>query len=99
SVAVFKLLEIVNYLNGRECQCLREKDAAQKKVNDLGHKLSEMKVSFDDYKNKYALQKELVTTLETTEAKLADVVKERDWLLQRVKELEDKILSLEGKLK
>ncbi|MCI39474.1 hypothetical protein A2U01_0060706, partial [Trifolium medium] len=69
SVAVFKLLEIVNYLNGRECQYLRERDAAQKK--------------------------ELVTTLETTEAKLADVVKERDGLLQRVRELEDKILSLE----
>ncbi|MCI43548.1 hypothetical protein A2U01_0064785, partial [Trifolium medium] len=72
SVAIFKLLDVVNYLNGRECQYLREKDAAQKK-------------------------KELVTTLETTEAKLADVVKERDGLLQRVKELEDKILSLEGK--
>ncbi|MCI44583.1 hypothetical protein A2U01_0065822, partial [Trifolium medium] len=55
SVAVFKLLDIVNYLNGRECQYLREKDAAQKKVNDLDHKLFEMKVSFDDYKNKYAL--------------------------------------------
>ncbi|MCI47754.1 hypothetical protein A2U01_0068996, partial [Trifolium medium] len=66
SVAVFKLLEIVNYLNGRECQYLRERDAAQKKVNDLGHKLSEMKVFFDDYKNKYALQQELVATLETT---------------------------------
>ncbi|MCI22645.1 hypothetical protein A2U01_0043821, partial [Trifolium medium] len=74
SVAVFKLLDIVNYLNGREFQYLRKKDAAQKK-------------------------KEFVTTLETTEAKLADVVKERDGLLQRVKELEDKILSLEGKLK
>ncbi|MCI30511.1 hypothetical protein A2U01_0051720, partial [Trifolium medium] len=35
-------------------------------------KLSKMKVSFDDYRNKYALQKNLITTLETTEANLAD---------------------------
>ncbi|MCI45462.1 hypothetical protein A2U01_0066701, partial [Trifolium medium] len=58
-----------------------------------------MKVSFDDYRNKYALQKELITTLETTEGKLADVVKESDALLERVKSLEDKIFLLEEKLK
>ncbi|MCI40259.1 hypothetical protein A2U01_0061492, partial [Trifolium medium] len=56
SISIFKLLEVVNYLNGRECQYLRERDIARKKANDLGQKLSEMKVSFDDYKNKYALQ-------------------------------------------
>ncbi|MCI80010.1 hypothetical protein A2U01_0101281, partial [Trifolium medium] len=38
-------MEIVNYLNGRECQYLRERDVTQKKANDLGQKLSEMKVS------------------------------------------------------
>ncbi|MCI48402.1 hypothetical protein A2U01_0069645, partial [Trifolium medium] len=53
SVVVFKLLEVVNYLNGRECQYLRERDVAQKKANDLGQKFLEMKVSFDDYRNKY----------------------------------------------
>ncbi|MCI56677.1 hypothetical protein A2U01_0077928, partial [Trifolium medium] len=93
------MLEVVNYLNGRECQYLRERDVSQKKVNELRQKLSEMKVSFDDYKNKYALQKELVMTLETTKVNLADVVKEREALLERVKALEDKILLLEEKLK
>ncbi|MCI04727.1 hypothetical protein A2U01_0025774, partial [Trifolium medium] len=43
------------YLNGRECHYLKERDIAQKKANDLGLKLSEMKVSFDDYKNKDGL--------------------------------------------
>ncbi|MCI15005.1 hypothetical protein A2U01_0036140, partial [Trifolium medium] len=54
---------------------------------------------FDDYKNKYALQKKLITDLETTETKLADVVKDRDALLVRVKELEEKISGMEEKLK
>ncbi|MCI50308.1 hypothetical protein A2U01_0071552, partial [Trifolium medium] len=58
-----------------------------------------MKASFDNYKNKYVLQLELIKTLETTEAKLVDVVKERNALLERVKELEGKIHSLEEKLK
>ncbi|MCI95375.1 hypothetical protein A2U01_0116673, partial [Trifolium medium] len=40
SVAVLKLLEIVNYLNGKECQYLKERDVARKKVVDLGLKLS-----------------------------------------------------------
>ncbi|MCI77765.1 hypothetical protein A2U01_0099035, partial [Trifolium medium] len=55
SVAVFKLLEIVNYLNGKECQYLKEWDVARKKVVDLGLKLSGTETAFDDYKNKYAL--------------------------------------------
>ncbi|MCI79340.1 hypothetical protein A2U01_0100611, partial [Trifolium medium] len=70
SVVVFKLLEVVNYLNDRECQYLRERDVAQKKANDLGQKFSKMKVSFDEYRNKYALQQKLITDLEDTEAKL-----------------------------
>ncbi|MCI27890.1 hypothetical protein A2U01_0049090, partial [Trifolium medium] len=36
--------------------------------------------AFDDYKNKHALQQNLVKELEETEAKLAEVVKERDAL-------------------
>ncbi|MCH84384.1 hypothetical protein A2U01_0005216 [Trifolium medium] len=58
-----------------------------------------MRASFDDYKNKHTLQQDLIKTLEMTEAKLGDVVKERDALLERVKELEGKIHSLEEKLK
>ncbi|MCI09384.1 hypothetical protein A2U01_0030470 [Trifolium medium] len=45
------------------------------------------------------LFRRIITDLETTEAKLADVVKERDGLLVRVKELEEKISRLEEKLK
>ncbi|MCI79501.1 hypothetical protein A2U01_0100772, partial [Trifolium medium] len=54
--------------------------------------------AFDDYKNKYALQQKLVVDLEATEAKLAEVVQERDTLLVAVKGLEDRVRVLEDKL-
>ncbi|MCI67085.1 hypothetical protein A2U01_0088343, partial [Trifolium medium] len=72
SMAVFKLLETVTFLNGRECKYLQERDAARKRVKDIGLQLSELQATFDDYKNKYALQQKLVVDLEVTEAKLAE---------------------------
>ncbi|MCI49488.1 hypothetical protein A2U01_0070732, partial [Trifolium medium] len=60
SEAVFRLLEVVTFLNGRECQYLKERDVAMKKVTELGQQLWEMTVAFDDYKNKHALQLNLV---------------------------------------
>ncbi|MCI44519.1 hypothetical protein A2U01_0065758, partial [Trifolium medium] len=80
SMAVFKLLETVTFLNGHECKYLQERDAARKRVKDIGLQLSELHAAFDDYKNKYALQQKLVMDLEATETKLAEVVQERDTL-------------------
>ncbi|MCI55639.1 hypothetical protein A2U01_0076890, partial [Trifolium medium] len=48
---------------------------------------------------KYALQQKLVVDLEVTEAKLADVVQERDTLLATFKGLEDRVRVLQEKLK
>ncbi|MCI35664.1 hypothetical protein A2U01_0056885, partial [Trifolium medium] len=50
SAAIFRLLEVVTFLNGRECQYLKERDAAMKKVTELGQQLWEMTAAFDDYK-------------------------------------------------
>ncbi|MCI80761.1 hypothetical protein A2U01_0102032, partial [Trifolium medium] len=74
---VMKLLEIVSFLNGRECQYLAEGDAARKKLEGVGLKYNELKAAFDDYKDKYALQDDLVKTLEEVEARLDGVTKER----------------------
>ncbi|MCI68049.1 hypothetical protein A2U01_0089308, partial [Trifolium medium] len=71
-MAVFKLLETGTFLNGWECKYLQERDAARKKVKDIGLELSELHASFDDYKNKYALQQKLVINLEATETILAE---------------------------
>ncbi|MCI61854.1 hypothetical protein A2U01_0083111, partial [Trifolium medium] len=83
-MAVFKLLETVTFLNGRECKYLQERDAARKIVKDIGLQQSELYAAFDDYKNKYALQQKLVMDLEATKTKLAEVVQERDTLLTTV---------------
>ncbi|MCI69092.1 hypothetical protein A2U01_0090353, partial [Trifolium medium] len=58
-----------------------------------------MTVAFDDYKNKHALQLNLVKDLEETEAKLAEVVKERDALVEQVKGLREMVAELEEKMK
>ncbi|MCI21252.1 hypothetical protein A2U01_0042418, partial [Trifolium medium] len=42
SVAVFKLLETVTFLNDRECKYLQERDAVRKRVKDVGLQLSEL---------------------------------------------------------
>ncbi|MCI97975.1 hypothetical protein A2U01_0119276, partial [Trifolium medium] len=66
----------------------QERDAARKRVKDLGLQLSELQAAFDDYKNKYDLQQQLAKDLEVAEAKLAEVTRERDTLLVTVKGLE-----------
>ncbi|MCI77888.1 hypothetical protein A2U01_0099158, partial [Trifolium medium] len=58
----------------------------------------ELKAAFDDYKNKYALQVDLVNTLEEVETRLDAVTKERDSLLEQVKVRNEQIASLEEKL-
>ncbi|MCI58614.1 hypothetical protein A2U01_0079869, partial [Trifolium medium] len=45
------------------------------------------------------MQKKLVIDLKATEAKLAEVIQERDTLLAMVKDLEDMVRGLKDKLK
>ncbi|MCI49486.1 hypothetical protein A2U01_0070730, partial [Trifolium medium] len=78
---------------------LQERDAARKRVKDIGLQLTVLQAAFDDYKNKYDLQQKLVGDLEVAEAKLAEVIQERDNLLATVQGLEDKVCGLEDKLK
>ncbi|MCI26453.1 hypothetical protein A2U01_0047648, partial [Trifolium medium] len=77
----------------------KERDAAKKKVTELEQQLREMMAAFDDYKNKHALQQDLMKDLEKAEAKLAEVVKEKDVLVGQVKGLNEKVAELEEKMK
>ncbi|MCI60537.1 hypothetical protein A2U01_0081793, partial [Trifolium medium] len=58
-----------------------------------------LRAAFDDYKNKYALQVDLVKTLEEVEARLDVVTKDRDLLLEQVKRRDEQIASMEEKLR
>ncbi|MCI69394.1 hypothetical protein A2U01_0090656, partial [Trifolium medium] len=53
SVAVFKLLEAVSFLNGRECKYLQERDEARQQKVLLEKKLSEFEVSCEAYKEQH----------------------------------------------
>ncbi|MCI58143.1 hypothetical protein A2U01_0079396, partial [Trifolium medium] len=71
----------------------------RKKLEGVGLKYNELKAAFDDYKNKYALQVDLVKTLEEVEARLDGVIKERNLLLEQVKARNEHIAGLEEKLR
>ncbi|GAU10390.1 hypothetical protein TSUD_423390, partial [Trifolium subterraneum] len=75
-VAVFKLLEVATFLNGRKCKYLRERDEARAHAKDFGEHLS-------------VVEKELSSQTKTLEDSQAQVNKlEKD--LKDAKEEEEK---------
>ncbi|MCI41743.1 hypothetical protein A2U01_0062977, partial [Trifolium medium] len=53
SVAVFKLLEAVSFLNGRECKYLQERDEVRRQKELLEKRLSESEVSLKAYREQH----------------------------------------------
>jgi protein subunit release factor A len=93
-----KLIEIANFLNGRERQFVQEKAGLEKKLKKQDGELRkahadlrELDVSFEAYKDKYQLQLELTRTLEERE-------READKLAEEKRILEGKVAELEGQL-
>jgi hypothetical protein len=98
TVAAFKLMEISNFLKDRETKYLKERDNNQKREKEMGESLQktrkdleETKSHFKAYKEKYALQVSLMTTLSENEEEAKRVTEEK-------KVLEDKVAELEGQL-
>jgi hypothetical protein len=98
TVAAMKLIEIANFLNGRERQFVQEKAGLEKKLKKQDGELRkahadlrELDVSFEAYKDKYQLQLELTRTLEERE-------READKLAEEKRILEGKVAELEGQL-
>ncbi|MCI63235.1 hypothetical protein A2U01_0084492, partial [Trifolium medium] len=79
SVAVFKLLEAVNFLNGRECKYLQEMDEVRRQKELMEKRLSESEVSLKAYKEQH---KTLSDNLQKAEEKIKLLVEERDAALQ-----------------
>ncbi|GAU42208.1 hypothetical protein TSUD_375570 [Trifolium subterraneum] len=68
SMAVFKLLEVATFLNGRESKYLREKDEARAHAKDFGERLS---VDLNDAQEREKALKEKVAGLEEKLANLS----------------------------
>ncbi|GAU44720.1 hypothetical protein TSUD_88040 [Trifolium subterraneum] len=91
SVAVFKLLEVVTFLNGRECKYLRERDEARALAKDFGERLT-------------VVEQDLLArgkALEDSEAEVAKVKKgledakgEEEKLKGKIAELEEQVSGL-----
>jgi hypothetical protein len=85
SVAVFKLLEVATFLNGRECKYLRERDEARAHAKDFGERLT-------------TVGQDLLTrgkVLEDSEAEVARVKKELEDAKGEEEKLKGKITELE----
>ncbi|GAU19778.1 hypothetical protein TSUD_182130 [Trifolium subterraneum] len=91
SVAVFKLLEVATFLNGRECRYLQERDEARAHAKDFGERLSSVE---KDLSSETKALKESQATVARLEKNLLDAKKEEKALKEKVGELEEKLSSM-----
>ncbi|GAU41590.1 hypothetical protein TSUD_271990 [Trifolium subterraneum] len=91
SVAVFKLLEVATFLNGRECNYLRERDEARAHAKDFGERLSVVEKELSSQTKTLEDSQAEATRLEK---ELKDAKKEEEKLKRKVTDLEEKLSSL-----
>ncbi|GAU13011.1 hypothetical protein TSUD_173110 [Trifolium subterraneum] len=91
SVAVFKLLEVATFLNGRECRYLQERDEARAHAKDFGERISSVE---KDLSSETKALKESQATVARLEKNLLDAKEEEKALKEKVGELEGKLSSM-----
>ncbi|GAU46914.1 hypothetical protein TSUD_402950 [Trifolium subterraneum] len=91
SVAVFKLLEVATFLNGRECKYLQERDEARAHAKGFGERLSAVE---KDLSSETKALKESQTKVTQLEKDLLDAREEERRLKDKVGELEEKLSSM-----
>ncbi|GAU18715.1 hypothetical protein TSUD_80030 [Trifolium subterraneum] len=91
SVAVFKLLEVATFMNGRECKYLRERDEARANAKDFGERLS---VVEKDLSSETKALKESQAKVAQLEKDLQDAKDEEGKLKERLDELKEKLSSM-----
>ncbi|GAU10256.1 hypothetical protein TSUD_420310, partial [Trifolium subterraneum] len=91
SVAVFKLLEVATFLNGRESKYLRERDEARALAKDFGGRLT---VVEQDLSARDKALEESEAELVKVNKELEDAKREEEKLRGRVVELEEQMSGL-----
>ncbi|GAU51984.1 hypothetical protein TSUD_417830 [Trifolium subterraneum] len=91
SVAVFKLLEVATFLNGRECKYLQERDEARAHAKGFGERLSVVEKDLSLETKALEESQAKVTQLEKD---LLDAREEERRLKDKVGELEEKLSSM-----
>ncbi|GAU43619.1 hypothetical protein TSUD_185120 [Trifolium subterraneum] len=91
SVAVFKLLEVATFLNGRECKYLQERDEARAHAKEFGERLSVLEI---DLSSETKALKESQGRVAQLEEDLKSARKDEETLKGQVAELEKKLASM-----
>ncbi|GAU36140.1 hypothetical protein TSUD_316690 [Trifolium subterraneum] len=91
SVAVFKLLEVATFLNGRECKYLQERDEARAHAKEFGERLSILEINLS---SETKALKESQGRVAQLEEDLKSARKDEETLKGQVAELEKKLASL-----
>ncbi|GAU28821.1 hypothetical protein TSUD_21580 [Trifolium subterraneum] len=91
SVAVFKLLEVATFLNGRECKYLQERDEARAHAKDFGERLSVLE---NDLSSETKALKESQAKVAQLEEDLKSARKDEETLNGKVVDLEEKLASM-----
>jgi hypothetical protein len=108
SMHCMKLMEVANFLNGRERQFVEERLKMEKKMTSMEKNYKKMEAdlkkvhleyqelgaAYDAYKDKYQLQIELAQTLRSKEEEAERLAKEKEDLVVKVSELEGKLQNL-----
>ncbi|WJX44237.1 hypothetical protein P8452_31238 [Trifolium repens] len=101
SMHCMKLMEVANFLNARERQFVEERSKMEKRMKKMEADLKKVRLdyeelgaSYDAYKDKYQLQIELTQTLQTKEAEVDRLAKEKEDLLTKVAGLEGQLQKL-----
>ncbi|GAU47360.1 hypothetical protein TSUD_403630 [Trifolium subterraneum] len=91
SVAMFKLLEVATFLNGRECKYLQERDEARAHAKGFGERLT---IVEKDLSSETKALKESQAKVGQLEKDLQDAKEEEGKLKERLGELEEKLPSM-----
>ncbi|GAU51195.1 hypothetical protein TSUD_374460 [Trifolium subterraneum] len=91
SVAVFKLLEVATFLNGRECKYLKQRDEARAHAKYFGARLTQVEEDLSSKTKAFEDSRAKVVKLEKD---LKDAKEEEKKLKERVAELEGQVASL-----
>ncbi|GAU46657.1 hypothetical protein TSUD_184450 [Trifolium subterraneum] len=91
SVAVFKLLKITTFLNGRECKYLKERDEARANAKDFGERLTVVEQDLSSQTKAFEDSQAKVTKLEK---ELKEAREEERKPKEKVAELEEQLSCL-----
>ncbi|PNX71355.1 transcription factor bHLH25-like protein [Trifolium pratense] len=93
TVAVLRILEVVNILNGRECRYLKEKCELHERVVKLKRKHTKLKNDFLNYKEKFKVHASIILDNTKKEEEIKELRRSQETWVEEKTKLEDFLKS------